>query len=634
VLEGANSLDARLALLPRLIAVGEALAYAHARGVIHRDIKPGNILCGEFGETVLIDWGLAKRVDDTDSLRGGEPQLSSFQTAEGTVVGTPRYMSPEQAVGQPADERSDVYSLGVVLYEMLTGASPYADPVLGLVAIGFNELSRAIAEGRVVPAREHEPDAPRDLTAIAERALALDPAQRYPSAKAFVDDLQRFTTGQLISRRYTSGELARRWLRRRAGMVSLGGVALLALVTIGALSALRVSQASDAAQASLARLELDEGRLAYLGGDPLLSLAYLAAAIRDGADGPVARYLLARASEAVARPGAGPRRARRRRLHRPLPARRDHARHRRRGWGRALGRAFGSPPAPAERRQGRRAGRRVVSRRRAAGHRRARRRDPRLESRHRRLAGDARRPPRLHPGHPLLARRQDAGELGPLRQRAPVGPRGRAREGGVSGAHRARRRGRLRSVGHARAQRRARRHRPAVVARLRAPLCETELDTGSLVSADFAPDGARFAVGGDQSVVAVHEAATCRRLLRLRAAVAEISTVRFDPSGRRLLAAGLQATRLWDAQSGRAPADARRALGDADGGLLRRREPRRHRRPRSPGPPLQRRRRPAAGALRRPRGQHPRPVLVAPITGTSPRRAPTARCGSGTRRAT
>jgi serine/threonine protein kinase len=115
------SLKQRLSLVPRLIAVTDALAYAHDRGVIHRDLKPGNVPVGAFGETVVIDWGLAKvrgapEVDIVDPMAmASPPLLGAFATELGTMLGTPAYMAPEQARGEAVDERVDVYGLGALL---------------------------------------------------------------------------------------------------------------------------------------------------------------------------------------------------------------------------------------------------------------------------------------------------------------------------------------------------------------------------------------------------------------------------------------------------------------------------------------------------------------------------------------
>src|SRR5262249_36594426 len=124
VIAEATSLPARLALLPRLAAACDAMAYAHSQRIIHRDLKPGNVLIGDFGETVVIDWGLAKDLDAADSpesanraprARKSQPKIehqSSTLTVAGSVMGTPAYMAPEQARGETVDQRADVFALG------------------------------------------------------------------------------------------------------------------------------------------------------------------------------------------------------------------------------------------------------------------------------------------------------------------------------------------------------------------------------------------------------------------------------------------------------------------------------------------------------------------------------------------
>ncbi|MBZ0236888.1 MAG: serine/threonine protein kinase, partial [Deltaproteobacteria bacterium] len=126
VIAGAPDLVGRLALVPHVMAVADALAYAHGERVIHRDLKPGNVMVGAHGETVVIDWGLARRLDhgDVDSLPPLAPAAPG-ETVVGSILGTPQFMAPEQARGERVDERADVYAIGAMLYHTLAGRPPY-----------------------------------------------------------------------------------------------------------------------------------------------------------------------------------------------------------------------------------------------------------------------------------------------------------------------------------------------------------------------------------------------------------------------------------------------------------------------------------------------------------------------------
>ena len=126
-----TTLRDRLGLLPHVIAIADAVGYAHSEGVIHRDLKPSNVIVGEFGETIVVDWGLARDrkrdVPEPATEQVLDAAGSGASTVSGKVVGTPAYMAPEQARGELVDERADVYAIGAVLYELLAGTPPHAD---------------------------------------------------------------------------------------------------------------------------------------------------------------------------------------------------------------------------------------------------------------------------------------------------------------------------------------------------------------------------------------------------------------------------------------------------------------------------------------------------------------------------
>ena len=198
------------------LQAAEALEHAHVRGVLHRDVKPANLLLDDQGQLWVTDFGLARLP--------GDYRL----TATGDLVGTVRYMSPEQAQGPRVllDGRTDVYSLGVTLYELLT-LRP------AIEGDDRQELLRRIAEVEPVPPRRLDPAVPRDLETILLKAMAKDAADRYATAREMTDDLRRFLEDQPIrARRPTVAERAMRWLRRHtAAVVSL--IAVLALVAAG-----------------------------------------------------------------------------------------------------------------------------------------------------------------------------------------------------------------------------------------------------------------------------------------------------------------------------------------------------------------------------------------------------------------
>jgi hypothetical protein len=245
----ARGLDERLTLLPALLAAIDAIAHAHRRGVIHRDLKPQNILVGELGETVVIDWGLAKVIgeEDTPSIEPAITAADSLQTQVGSVFGTPGFMSPEQARGEELGTRVDVYALGATLYQLLAGTPPHQGN-------SATEVIDKTARQDVRPLAEVAPGAPAELVAIVDKALAFDPARRYPNAGALGEDVRRFLAGQLVAaHRYTPRQHVVRFARRHRAPL---GVAALALALVAVLAWIGVSRiiterdAADAARAA------------------------------------------------------------------------------------------------------------------------------------------------------------------------------------------------------------------------------------------------------------------------------------------------------------------------------------------------------------------------------------------------
>jgi serine/threonine protein kinase len=197
-------------LLRRFIDVCNAVEYAHSRGVIHRDIKPANVMLGEFGETLVVDWGLAKTVgrreeaedESSATLHPGSGQ-DVTATQSGTVLGTPYYMSPEQAAGEieRVDWLSDVYSLGATLYELLTGKAPVVadQPTDQATRLALSEVLRRVREGEYPRPRSVASHVPAALEAICLRAMNSDKVRRYESAKVLAADLELWLADEPVS---------------------------------------------------------------------------------------------------------------------------------------------------------------------------------------------------------------------------------------------------------------------------------------------------------------------------------------------------------------------------------------------------------------------------------------------------
>ncbi len=215
----AGDVSSRLRLVRHVLDAALAVAYAHGQGVIHRDLKPANILTGGFGETIVADWGLACTLEEA---RAGEAGL-----------GTPGYSSPEQQAGKPVDPRTDVFGLGAILAEVLTG-----QPIDLGVRAGLRDASSFAPE----------------LVAVAERAMATDPADRYATASAFADDLLAWFEGRRVAaHEYSTGELVSRLVKRWRVPLAVAAVGLLGVTAALAFGSREATAARELADASEAR---------------------------------------------------------------------------------------------------------------------------------------------------------------------------------------------------------------------------------------------------------------------------------------------------------------------------------------------------------------------------------------------
>ena len=222
-------------LLNRLVAVCNAVAYAHSRGVLHRDLKPSNILLGPYGETLLVDWGLAKVVGrEEPKSAGGEATLrpssssGSGETQPGSAIGTPAYMSPEQAESKHdrLGPGTDVYGLGATLYCLLTGHAPFEG---GDVPATLEK----VRSGRFPRPREINPSVPPDLEAVCLKAMSLRPEDRYGSARELAEEIERSQADEpVLAYRERLTRLARSGRRNRLKVVAAMTLLLASVVAL------------------------------------------------------------------------------------------------------------------------------------------------------------------------------------------------------------------------------------------------------------------------------------------------------------------------------------------------------------------------------------------------------------------
>jgi eukaryotic-like serine/threonine-protein kinase len=232
-----DTVEQRVGLLHHVIAVADAIAYAHGRHIIHRDLKPANVIVGDFGETIVIDWGLAKDLTSSEEPAIGSGRipigLAGDVTIAGSVLGTPAYMAPEQKRGESLDQRADVYAIGVMLWELC-------------------------AIRRVPPARVHlrhrrlrDAGIDDDLATIIVKALDPDPDRRYPDAGALAADLKAFKSGvRIAARSYSLFAMLAHWTRRHR-RYAISAVAAITVALIGSLVFVRnIAAERDRADAS------------------------------------------------------------------------------------------------------------------------------------------------------------------------------------------------------------------------------------------------------------------------------------------------------------------------------------------------------------------------------------------------
>ncbi len=245
-LSGARVLELRR-LLGRFLDVCDTIEYAHSRGVIHRDIKPVNVMLGKYGETLVVDWGLAKSVGRPDTALGTADSdgtlapgfSSSLQpTVTGSRIGTPAYMSPEQAAGRLEEmgPASDVYSLGATLYYLLVGKAPFEGQDLP-------ELLRRVERGLFPSPRSLNPRVDPALESICLKAMSTDPATRYQSARALATEVEHWLAEEPVSTYHEPVALRlRRWARRHRTLVATGAALLQTTVVVLAVSTWLLNQ--------------------------------------------------------------------------------------------------------------------------------------------------------------------------------------------------------------------------------------------------------------------------------------------------------------------------------------------------------------------------------------------------------
>ena len=281
--------------LSTLLRVCEAMAYAHAKGVIHRDLKPANVMVGAYGETCVMDWGIARIMgcEDHKDLRLQPAPASTLVkserrdaahatpdsplvTTDGDVVGTPAFMSPEQACGRIEEmgPHSDVYAVGAMLYQLLTGQMPYVKP---RDRVSPYTLLARVQQGPPQPIHQLNQDVPAELIAICDKAMARAIPDRYSDMTELANDLRAYLENRVVAA-YESGALAelKKWIARNKGIATTAGASVILLAALTVWFVVRVRTEEQAAHEYEAQETARKAEFDQLAGVVLLEDALAA----------------------------------------------------------------------------------------------------------------------------------------------------------------------------------------------------------------------------------------------------------------------------------------------------------------------------------------------------------------------